>query len=61
MIPYIPLFHYSASAIRTKAQVGFVVHATQSARARVLRTFGTGGDHGSTRCPGQRDPAAFEL
>ena len=25
MIPYIPLFHYSASAIRTKAQVGFVV------------------------------------
>ena len=53
--------HYRASAIRAKANVGFVVHATRSAQARVLRVLGTGKDHGSIRGPAQRDPAAFEL
>ncbi len=53
--------HYSASAIRAKARAGFVVHATGSAQARVLRALGAGEDHASTRGPAQRDPGAFEL
>ena len=53
--------HYSASAIRAKARAGFVVHATGSSQARVLRALGTGHDHASIRGPAQRDPAAFEL
>ena len=53
--------HYSTSAIRAKARAGFVVHATRSAQARVLRALGTGEDHTSIPGPAQRDPAAFEL
>ncbi len=53
--------HYSASSIRAKAHAGFVLHATRSAQARVLRALGTCQDHGSIRGPAQRDPAAFEL
>ena len=53
--------HCSASAIRAKANVGFVVHATGSSQARVLRVLGTGGEHGSIRGPTQGDPADFEL
>ena len=44
-----------------KARAGFVVHATGSSQARVLRALGPGQDHGSIRGPAQRDPAAFEL
>ena len=53
--------HYSASAIRAKANAGFVVHPTGPSQARVLRALGTGGDKTSIRGPVQRDPAAFEL
>ena len=53
--------HYSAAAIRAKTHVGFVVHATGSSQALVLRTLGTSDDKTSVRGPAQRDPAAFEL
>ena len=52
---------YSASAIRVTARAGFVVHATGSSQARVLRALGIGKDHASIRGPAHRDPAAFEL
>ena len=53
--------HYSASAVRAETRAGFVVHATRSAQARVLRALGPGDDKTSFRGPTQRDPAAFEL
>ena len=53
--------HYSAAAIRAKARAGFVVHATRSAQARVLRALGTGNDKTSIRGPAQRDSAALVL
>ena len=53
--------HYSASAIRAMANVDFVVHATGTSQARVLRALGPGDDKTSIRSPAQRDPAAFEL
>ena len=43
---------------RAKTHVGFVVHATGSSQARVLRALGTGGDKISIRGPAQRDLAA---
>ena len=36
--------HYSASAIRAKANAGFVVYAAERSQARVLRALGTGND-----------------
>ena len=53
--------HYSTSAIRAKARAGFVVHATRSSQARVLRALGTSYDKTSIRGLAQRDPSAFEL
>ena len=44
-----------------KARAGFVVHATRSSQARVLRALGTSYDKTSIRGLAQRDPSAFEL
>ena len=53
--------HYSTSTIRAKARAGFVVHATGSAQARVLRILDTGDDKTFISGLAQQDPAAFEL
>ena len=55
--------HYRDKAIVAKSAAGFAIHATGSAKTRVLRALSGGQGEGNdgTRGPAQRDPAAFEL
>lgn len=54
---------YRDRAIVAKSAAGFAIHATGSAKARVLRALrgGQGEGNDGTRGPAQRDRAAFEL
>ena len=55
--------HYRDPSILAKSSAGFVLHATGSGKARVLRALRGGRNDGNdgTKGPAQRDPAAFEL
>lgn len=55
--------NYRDKAIVAKSSAGFAIHATGSAKARVLRALSGGqvGGNDGTRGPAERDRAAFEL